>query len=325
VWFGPPRCLTTASSCPWIGHPVSGLLHVTPLRPVKTRFPCGSGAVYTLTSPRIATRRPVLQKVRGRTLIVLPLLVNTGFQVLFHSPPGVLFTFPSRYSFAIGHQVVFSLGGWSPLLPTGFLVSRGTPDPRPRLTDFAYGTLTPFGRPFQTSSAIRRAIYAGPLPPIPEGTGFGLFPFRSPLLRKSMFLSLPPATKMFQFAGFPPHSLCIQLWVTALSRRRVSPFGHPCFNACLRLRMAFRSLPRPSSAPGAKASTLCSYQLDLSSVFLSLDSQRIFLRMLHSLPLRDSSALTLCFSSLSLYFFSLCGFQGAFSPPPSGGVLRSTS
>ena len=28
---------------------------------------------------------------------MLPQLVNTGFQVLFHSPPGVLFTFPSRY------------------------------------------------------------------------------------------------------------------------------------------------------------------------------------------------------------------------------------
>ncbi len=28
---------------------------------------------------------------------VLRLLVSTGFQVLFHSPPGVLFTFPSRY------------------------------------------------------------------------------------------------------------------------------------------------------------------------------------------------------------------------------------
>ena len=29
--------------------------------------------------------------------LALPLLVSTGFQVLFHSPPGVLFTFPSRY------------------------------------------------------------------------------------------------------------------------------------------------------------------------------------------------------------------------------------
>ena len=51
----------------------------------------------TLTSLHNVTRRSVLQKVQGRTLIVLPLLVNTGFQVLFHSPPGVLFTFPSRY------------------------------------------------------------------------------------------------------------------------------------------------------------------------------------------------------------------------------------
>ena len=30
---------------------------------------------------------------------------------------------------AIGHWVVFSLGGWSPRLPARFLVSRGTPDP----------------------------------------------------------------------------------------------------------------------------------------------------------------------------------------------------
>ena len=50
-----------------------------------------------LTSQHNVTRRSVLQKVRCRTSIVLHLLVNTGFQVLFHSPPGVLFTFPSRY------------------------------------------------------------------------------------------------------------------------------------------------------------------------------------------------------------------------------------
>ena len=35
---------------------------------------------------------------------------------------------------------------------------------------------------------------------------FGLFPFRSPLLRKSIFLSFPPATKMFQFTGLNLHS-----------------------------------------------------------------------------------------------------------------------
>ena len=53
--------------------------------------------LYRLTSPASVTRRTVLQKVRGRTHKVLPQLVNTGFQVLFHSPPGVLFTFPSQY------------------------------------------------------------------------------------------------------------------------------------------------------------------------------------------------------------------------------------
>ena len=51
----------------------------------------------SLTLLHTIARRTVLQKVRRRTFIVLRQLVNTGFQVLFHSPPGVLFTFPSQY------------------------------------------------------------------------------------------------------------------------------------------------------------------------------------------------------------------------------------
>src|SRR5918996_3828709 len=47
-------------------------------------------------------------------------LVGTRFQVLFHSPSGVLFTFPSRYLSAIGHLGVLSLGGWSPQLQSAF-------------------------------------------------------------------------------------------------------------------------------------------------------------------------------------------------------------
>src|SRR6202162_2079489 len=45
---------------------------------------------------------------------------------LFHSPSGVLFTFPSRYWFTIGRLRVFSLGGWSPHVQTGLHVSRPT-------------------------------------------------------------------------------------------------------------------------------------------------------------------------------------------------------
>jgi hypothetical protein len=37
----------------------------------------------------------------------------------------------------------------------------------------------------------------------------------------------------------------------------VAPFGYPRIKACSRLPMAFRSVPRPSSPPGAKASTEC--------------------------------------------------------------------
>ena len=59
-------------------------------------FPSAPYLKY-LTLPVSVTRRTVLQKVRGCAYKALPQLVNTGFQVLFHSPPGVLFTFPSQY------------------------------------------------------------------------------------------------------------------------------------------------------------------------------------------------------------------------------------
>ena len=124
--FGPPLPLTAASTWTWIDHPVSGLLLLT-LALLRLGFPTAPH-LKCLTLPVSVTRRTVLQKVRGSSNNDVPQLVNTGFQVLFHSPPGVLFTFPSRYCSTIGHQVVFSLMGWSPLFHTRFPVSRTTPD-----------------------------------------------------------------------------------------------------------------------------------------------------------------------------------------------------
>ena len=43
----------------------------------------------------------------------------------------MLFTFPSRYWFAIGLLIVFSLGGWCRRIQTGFLRSRPTQGPGP--------------------------------------------------------------------------------------------------------------------------------------------------------------------------------------------------
>ena len=73
-----------------------------------------------LTSPVNVTRRTVLQKVRGCAHKALPQLVNTGFQVLFHSPPGVLFTFPSQYSALSVTKEYLALRGGPRSFPQGF-------------------------------------------------------------------------------------------------------------------------------------------------------------------------------------------------------------
>ena len=92
---------------------------------------------------------------------------------------------------------------------------------------------------------------------------FGLLPFRSPLLGESLLISSPPATEMFHFAGFASSGLCVQPGMMRYYPHRVAPFGYPRIFARSQLPVAFRSLPRPSSPPDAKASTVCPYYLDL--------------------------------------------------------------
>ena len=92
---------------------------------------------------------------------MLYVLVSIRFQVLFHSPPGVLFTFPSQYCSTIGHQVVFRLGGWAPRVPIGFHVSDGTLDTAVRLLVSSTG-LSPSSVglpiPFGYGTAITYAV-----------------------------------------------------------------------------------------------------------------------------------------------------------------------
>ena len=81
---------------------------------------------------------------------------------------------------------------------------------------------------------------------------FGLFPVRSPLLGESFLFSLPGGTKMFQF---PPFASPQSSGDSRPSACWVVPFGNPRIKGHLHLRAAYRSLSRPSSPPGAKAST----------------------------------------------------------------------
>ena len=116
--FGPPLPLTAASTWTWIDHPVSGLLLLT-LALLRLGFR-SAPSLEDLTLPVSVTRRTVLQKVRGCAHMALPQLVDTGFQVLFHSPPGVLFTFPSQYYALSVTKEYLALRGGPRLFPQGF-------------------------------------------------------------------------------------------------------------------------------------------------------------------------------------------------------------
>ena len=115
--FGPPLPFTATSTWTWIDHPVSGLRTLT-RRPLQTWFPFGSAPLVpnlasTGNSPDRSTKSTRLH------LNVLPQFVNTGFQVLFHSPPGVLFTFPSQYYALSVTKEYLALRGGPRFFPQG--------------------------------------------------------------------------------------------------------------------------------------------------------------------------------------------------------------
>ena len=137
----------------------------------------------------------------------------------------MLFTFPSRYWFTIGHQGVFRLRRWSSRIHTGFLGPRATWDTVRKSRRFRLRGCHPLCRRFPSSLAINAISYFlpgqqlrldSPATPITQRllaltrNRFGLFPFRSPLLRESRLLSLPVGTEMFHFPTFPPPALCVQ-------------------------------------------------------------------------------------------------------------------
>ncbi len=106
---------------------------------------------------------------------------------------------------------------------------------------FPYGAVTRSGPPFQTL-------------PVPCDKATGLFRVRSPLLTESRLMSVPPATEMFQFAGFASRTYEFS---TGYPYGWVAPFGDPGITDRSHLPRAFRSVPRPSSPLSAKASTRC--------------------------------------------------------------------
>ena len=125
-------------------------------------------------------------------------------------------------------------------------------------SSFAYGTVTLSGLLSQNSSArLEESIMRSE----PRGA-------RTTVWALPVSLAATPGIDVsFSSSGYldvsvhrvPSAALFIHAAVTALHDRRVPPFGYPWLFARLQLPMAFRSLPRPSSALGTKASTLRSF------------------------------------------------------------------
>src|SRR5688500_7876676 len=131
-------------------------------RPLRTRFRYGCP-----TRVNLATQRKLAGSFFKRHAVTshkdsLRRIVGTWFQVLFHSPPGVLFTFPSRYLSAIGHQGVFRLNGWSRQIHTEFQGFRVTWENTTQPGTYTYGAITLYGAASQRTSTSRQVSHCVP-------------------------------------------------------------------------------------------------------------------------------------------------------------------
>src|SRR5580658_7725926 len=215
------------------------------------RLAFATATPHGLTLPHTITRRLILQKARGHftqyKTATLPRLVGTRFQVLFHDPsPGYFSPFPHGTCSLSVTREYLGLGGGPPGFTRDFTRPVLLGIPLGSHKGFVYRGITFCADDFHASSTTNVIFYSlpdqqfrlsGPATPITQRLlaitrdRFGLFPFRSPLLRESRLLSLPVGTEMFHFPTFPPHTLCVQVWVTGHDSCRVSPFGNPRITA----------------------------------------------------------------------------------------------
>ena len=147
-------------------------------------------------------------------------------------------------------------------------------DCQERPAAFAYGAFTPCGCLFQgiplTTDFVTLRHHCSDTKTIPTTPTrlslqavtpgrFRLIPFRSPLLRESRFLSFPQGTEMFHFPCLPSLPYVFRQGYVRITTRGFPHSDIPGSKVVRHLTGAFRSLPRPSSAPSAKASAMRPY------------------------------------------------------------------
>ena len=204
--FGPPQSFTSASTCSWLGHQVSGLRQDT-FRSLQTRFRFGS---VPLTLNLASHRNSPAHSTKGTTshaygaLSACKLTVSGSLSL----PSRGSFHLSLTVLFAIGHMVVFSLTGWSPCLPSGFLVSRRTPDSAKPPLDFAYGIVTLFDLPFKTVRLSFRVPCCGPYPESISTPGLGSSDFARHYFRNRFYFLFLRVLRCFSSPGSPHTAMC---------------------------------------------------------------------------------------------------------------------
>ena len=212
--FGPPQRFTIASTCSWLGHQVSGLRHDT-FRSLQTRFRFGSVPVaLNLASHRNSPARSTKSTTSHAygALSACKLTVSGSISL----PSRGSFHLSLTVLFAIGHMVVFSLTGWSPCLPSGFLVSRRTPDSAKPPLDFAYGIVTLFDLPFKTVRLSFRVPCCGPYPESISTPGLGCSDFARHYFRNRFYFLFLRVLRCFSSPGSPRIPMCSEYGNTTL-------------------------------------------------------------------------------------------------------------
>lgn len=260
--FGPPRDFTPASTCPWIGHPVSGPRDAT-FSPFSGSLSLRLRRSSALTSPRLVTRWPVLQKVRGHFRSLR--LWARGFRFSFTPLPGFFSPFPHG---TVRYRSLGSVQPWGVVPPA----SRRVPRVRrysgaaPAKRSFRLRGFHPLRPRFPTRSARNLPSFERSSTPGAVAPGLGSFPFARRYLGYRCFFLFLRVLRCFSSPRRLPRAYLLRRAMPVHCDGRVPPFGHPRFDGYLPLPAAFRSLSRPSSAPSAKASASCLSSLDLSSL-----------------------------------------------------------
>ena len=150
-------------------------------------------------------RKPEPPLATSRT----PPFTTTQFHVLLNSLFKVLFNFPSRYLFAIGLGVVFSLTRSLPRALSCTLKQLDSGEKVGAAQQPSHGPITlsglwPQSRWTWTGRRTARRLSLTQHSARPSGDRqfcAGLLPFHSPLLRESLLFSFPPLINMLKFSG----------------------------------------------------------------------------------------------------------------------------